>query len=110
MHICDFFLNLIYLFETDFNRMFFNLIFGSVPESSIAPYLTTLHKRLASEGIRVGSYPLLQRGVTVSLIGRDEERIREIGQEASGVSFCWNSHLLIFACLFFLGLLLVTGY
>ena len=52
-----------------------------LPESSIAPYLTALHKRLANEGIRVGSYPLLMQGVTVSLIVRDENRVREIGQE-----------------------------
>lgn len=53
----------------------------SLPESNIAPYLTSLHKRLQSEGIRVGSYPLLQKGVTVSLIGRNVERIKEIGEE-----------------------------
>ena len=55
----------------------------SLPESNIAPYLTSLHKRLQSEGIRVGSYPLLQKGVTVSLIGRDEKRVREIGEEVA---------------------------
>jgi hypothetical protein len=32
----------------------------SLPESSIAPYLTELQKRVKEEGIRVGSYPLLQ--------------------------------------------------
>jgi len=57
------------------------LVFTRTPESSIAPYLTSLHKRLGPEGIRVGSYPSFERGVTVSLIGRDEERVREIGQE-----------------------------
>jgi hypothetical protein len=37
----------------------------------IAPYLSSLQARLRSSGIQVGSYPLLGRGVTVSLIGRD---------------------------------------
>lgn len=37
----------------------------------IAPYLTSLQARLKSSGIQIGSYPLLGRGVTVSLIGRD---------------------------------------
>lgn len=53
----------------------------SLPESSIAPYLTSLHQRLKADQIRVGSYPLLQRGVTVSLIGQDETKIRQIGDE-----------------------------
>jgi molybdopterin-biosynthesis enzyme MoeA-like protein len=57
----------------------------SLPESSIAPYLTSLHMRLKSHKIRVGSYPGSQPGVTVSLIGdNDSERmIREIGEEVS---------------------------
>jgi hypothetical protein len=50
-------------------------------ESNIAPYLTQLQKRVQPDGIQVGSYPLLQRGVTVSLIGRDEKKVREIGEE-----------------------------
>ena len=37
----------------------------------IAPYLTSLQKRLKSQGIQVGSYPVLYKGVFVSLIGRD---------------------------------------
>jgi hypothetical protein len=52
-----------------------------LPESSIAPYLTSLQKRVKEEGIRVGSYPVLMKGVCVSLIGRDETRIRELGME-----------------------------
>jgi hypothetical protein len=51
------------------------------PESSIAPYLAELQKRVKGEGVRVGSYPLLMRGVTISLIGPDETRVRELGQE-----------------------------
>lgn len=37
----------------------------------IAPYLTSLQERLTSRGIQVGSYPVLHKGVFVSLIGRD---------------------------------------
>ena len=32
-----------------------------LPESSIAPYLTTLQKRVQPEGIRIGSYPVIQK-------------------------------------------------
>ncbi|KII91793.1 hypothetical protein PLICRDRAFT_105890 [Plicaturopsis crispa FD-325 SS-3] len=56
-------------------------IFTELPESSIAPYLTSLAKRTAAEGIRVGSYPVLQHGVYVSLIGLDRERVRALGEE-----------------------------
>jgi len=37
----------------------------------IAPYLTSLQERLKPHGIQVGSYPILYKGVFVSLIGRD---------------------------------------
>jgi hypothetical protein len=37
----------------------------------IAPYLTALQTRLKPHGIQVGSYPVLSKGVFVSLIGRD---------------------------------------
>lgn len=40
-------------------------------ESMIAPYLTALQARLKPHGIQVGSYPVLTKGVFVSLIGRD---------------------------------------
>ncbi|OBZ76949.1 N-acetylglucosaminyl-phosphatidylinositol biosynthetic protein gpi1 [Grifola frondosa] len=53
-------------------RPFRQQIFTSLPESSIAPYLTELQARTKAAGIRVGSYPLLSRGVYVALIGRDE--------------------------------------
>ena len=36
---------------------------------------------MKEEGIRVGSYPVLMKGVCVSLIGRDETRVRELGME-----------------------------
>ncbi|TFK29553.1 Molybdopterin binding protein [Coprinopsis marcescibilis] len=46
-------------------------IFTERPESMIAPYLTKLQERLRPHGIQVGSYPVLYKGVFVSLIGRD---------------------------------------
>ncbi|PPQ66301.1 hypothetical protein CVT24_007298 [Panaeolus cyanescens] len=46
-------------------------IFTDRPESLIAPYLTSLQERLKPHGIQVGSYPVLYKGVFVSLIGRD---------------------------------------
>ncbi|KAH9485043.1 hypothetical protein JR316_0001949 [Psilocybe cubensis] len=46
-------------------------IFTERPESIIAPYLTSLQERLKPHGIQVGSYPVLYKGVFVSLIGRD---------------------------------------
>ena len=36
----------------------------------IAPYLTSLQDRLKARGVHVGSYPVLSKGVFVSLIGR----------------------------------------
>jgi len=62
-------------------RPFRHQIFTVLPESSIAPYLTRLQKRVKEEGVRVGSYPLLMKGVYVSLIGQNENRIRELGKE-----------------------------
>jgi hypothetical protein len=52
-----------------------------LPESSIAPYLTSLHKRVKDDGVRVGSYPMLTKGVYVSLIGMNAQRIRELATE-----------------------------
>jgi len=65
-------------------RPFRHQIFTPLPESSIAPYLTELQKRVKEEGIRVGSYPLLMKGVFVSLIGQNEGRVRELGREVEG--------------------------
>ncbi|KAI9438273.1 hypothetical protein H4582DRAFT_2076869 [Lactarius indigo] len=62
-------------------RPFRHQIFSSLPESSIAPYLTGLQERVKEEGVRVGSYPLIKKGVYVSLIGQNEDRIRELGKE-----------------------------
>lgn len=76
-----------------------------MPESSIAPFLTTLQERVRKEMIRVGSCaslacclilygrprlitlsrraadPKLMQGVDVSLIGKDEPRLKELAQE-----------------------------
>ncbi len=56
----------------------------SLPESSIAPYLAELQERVKEEGVRVGSYPFFMKGVFVSLIGQNEERVRELGKEVEG--------------------------
>jgi molybdopterin-biosynthesis enzyme MoeA-like protein len=58
-----------------------NWLILSQPESSIAPYLDSLQKRLRSEDIQVGSYPRWGGGVSVSLVGRDHLRVREIVEE-----------------------------
>ncbi|KAI0046787.1 Molybdopterin binding protein [Auriscalpium vulgare] len=58
-------------------------IFTTLPESSIAPFLTSIHKRVSNEGVRVGSYPLLMKGVYVSLIGTDEAKVKELGEEVA---------------------------
>lgn len=52
-----------------------------MPESSIAPFLTTLQERVKKEMIRVGSYPKLMQGVDVSLIGKNESRLKELAEE-----------------------------
>ncbi|KAK9899183.1 Molybdopterin binding protein [Cystobasidium minutum MCA 4210] len=57
------------------------LIHTKMPESNIAPFLTSLQARVKAEGIRVGSYPKLMQGVDVSLIGKDEARLEELAQE-----------------------------
>lgn len=57
------------------------LIHTEMPESSIAPFLTKLAAKTKQEGIRVGSYPKLFQGVDVSLIGKDESRLKELAQE-----------------------------
>ncbi|BEI83242.1 hypothetical protein CcaverHIS002_0311100 [Cutaneotrichosporon cavernicola] len=59
------------------------LIFSNWPESRIAPYLTELQARVKKEGIRIGSYPYLYKGVHVSLIGHDVERVKELGKEVA---------------------------
>ena len=39
---------------------------------------------MKKEGVRVGSYPFFMKGVFVSLIGQNEERVRELGKEVEG--------------------------
>ena len=51
------------------------------PESVIAPFLNHLQSRVATEGIKVGSYPKWQGGVKVSLLGRDKERLESLVKE-----------------------------
>ncbi|KAF8624745.1 hypothetical protein AX17_007076 [Amanita inopinata Kibby_2008] len=46
-------------------------VFTERAESMIAPYLASLQTRLKPRGIQIGSYPVLGKGVFVSLIGRD---------------------------------------
>jgi len=55
-------------------------VFTERAESMIAPYLTSLQKRLKPHGIQVGSYPILYKGVFVSLIGRDLDAKSENGE------------------------------
>ncbi|RPD61543.1 Molybdopterin binding protein [Lentinus tigrinus ALCF2SS1-7] len=64
-------------------RPFRQQIFTSLPESSIAPFLTSLQARTKSAGVRVGSYPLLSKGVYVSLIGPDVAAVKEIAEEVA---------------------------
>ena len=52
-------------------------------ESSIAPYLTNLQARTKRDGIRVGSYPMLSQGVSVSLIGQDRETVKRLAEETA---------------------------
>ncbi|KAI0657599.1 MoaB/Mog domain-containing protein [Cubamyces menziesii] len=62
-------------------RPFRQQVFTSLPESSIAPYLTALQARTKDAGVRIGSYPQLSKGVYVSLIGRDADAVRALAEE-----------------------------
>lgn len=58
-------------------------------ESLIAPYLTQLQERLRPHNVQVGSYPILYKGVFVSLIGRGSPQegaiqLNEIAKEVEG--------------------------
>ncbi|TBU25752.1 Molybdopterin binding protein [Dichomitus squalens] len=64
-------------------RPFRQQVFTNLPESSIAPYLTRLQARVKDAGVRVGSYPLLAKGVYVSLIGRDREKVSALAEEVA---------------------------
>ncbi|CAE6486985.1 unnamed protein product, partial [Rhizoctonia solani] len=65
----------------DSERSYRKMVLTQLPESNIAPYLTTLQARVKPEGIQVGSYPTVGRGVTVSLIGKDPARLAELALE-----------------------------
>jgi len=52
-------------------------------ESMIAPFLAELAARYKADGVKVGSYPTFGGGVTVSLIGVNEELIKEISIEVA---------------------------
>jgi hypothetical protein len=58
----------------------------SMKESQIAPFLTALQERVKDEGIRIGSYPSFERGVTISLIGKSLKRLQELSVEVRGTS------------------------
>ncbi|KAF9515016.1 hypothetical protein BS47DRAFT_1316432 [Hydnum rufescens UP504] len=73
-----------YLLVPDSSEKLFRLLVRTqLPESSIAPFLSALHHRVKSDGIRVGSYPIFQQGVTVSLLGKDVERVKALGDEVA---------------------------
>ena len=53
----------------------------------IAPYLTSLQERLRPQGVQVGSYPVLYKGVFVSLIGRELSNTAS-ASNTQGPTFC----------------------
>jgi len=58
-----------------------HLVRTRMKESQIAPFLAALQERVKDEGIRIGSYPSFERGVTISLIGKSLERLQELSAE-----------------------------
>ncbi|KAF8314544.1 Molybdopterin binding protein [Clavulina sp. PMI_390] len=62
-------------------KQFRHLIRTEMPESFIAPFLTGLAERVKAQGIKVGSYPSFNKGVTVSLLGQNVELVKQIGEE-----------------------------
>lgn len=82
-------------------------LYYRLPESAIAPFLTDLAARVKAEGIKVGSYPAFQKGVTISLIGQDVDAVRKYGQEVCfaftklgclSSLFLLNAHLFLHGC------------
>ncbi|KAF8337048.1 MoaB/Mog domain-containing protein [Cantharellus anzutake] len=63
------------------DKLFRLLVRTEMAESLIAPFLTDLSIRVKPEGIRIGSYPEFRKNVTVSLVGKDVERLRRLGEE-----------------------------
>ncbi|CAE7102398.1 unnamed protein product [Rhizoctonia solani] len=72
----------------DSERSYRKMVLTQLPESNIAPYLTTLQALVKPEHIQIGSYPTVGRGVTVSLIGKNLGRLEElalqVAKEVSG--------------------------
>ncbi|KZS97028.1 Molybdopterin binding protein [Sistotremastrum niveocremeum HHB9708] len=64
-------------------RPFRQQIHTLLPESSIAPFLTSLQARVKQDGIRIGSYPQLSKGVTVSIIGSVPAKVKELANEVA---------------------------
>jgi hypothetical protein len=62
------------------------MIHTDMPEVDIAPFLAKLSEEVRKEGIRVGSYPAIRKGVTVSLIGKNQERLEELQKRVSCVT------------------------
>ncbi|XXG98248.1 hypothetical protein Hte_004571 [Hypoxylon texense] len=65
------------------------IISTPLPESSVADYLTELAARVASQGVKVGSYPRWgKKNNTVTLVGRDmaylESLVPEVIQNVKG--------------------------
>jgi hypothetical protein len=58
----------------------------------IAPYLTSLQERLQPRGIQVGSYPIIGKGVFVSLIGRDPP-VTDVSSEKNGQARVWLAEI-----------------
>ncbi|KAF9467681.1 MoaB/Mog domain-containing protein [Collybia nuda] len=62
-------------------------VFTDRPESMIAPYLTTLQKEVKPNGIQIGSYPVMGKGVFVSLIGKKARARESEAGDASGEDY-----------------------
>ncbi|KAJ5106907.1 hypothetical protein N7456_003582 [Penicillium angulare] len=58
------------------------MISTPLPESAVAPYLTTLAEKVESKGVKVGSYPRWgKKRNTVTLVGTDKELIESLVKE-----------------------------
>ncbi|KAJ5279311.1 hypothetical protein N7478_004683 [Penicillium angulare] len=58
------------------------MISTPLPESAVAPYLTTLAQKVESKGVKVGSYPRWgKKRNTVTLVGTDKDLIESLVKE-----------------------------
>lgn len=58
------------------------IISTPMPESSVAGYLTELAAKVASKGVKVGSYPRWgKQNNSVTLVGRDKEYLESLVPE-----------------------------